>query len=150
MGRGLAAESDVVARRQSGRGPIGYAAAFRAAGIGHRVSNNPQRLIDAHVADDHIVLTLHPTYASDAGWKNEAERPAYTQANKLRFVRPNQLKAVQARIYDVRFHAEVYGFQGAPSHHLRRSTASPPAISEECRQRSGSEVGRLNWAQELA
>ena len=33
---------------------------------------------------------------SEAGWKNEAERPAYIQANKLRFLRPYQLKAIHA------------------------------------------------------
>ncbi len=60
-----------------------------------RVTPNPQRLIDEQVADDYIALTMRPTYASEAGWTNEAERPAYIQTNKLRFLRPYQLKAVQ-------------------------------------------------------
>ncbi|HEX4913993.1 MAG TPA: DEAD/DEAH box helicase family protein, partial [Vicinamibacterales bacterium] len=59
-----------------------------------QVTPNPQRLIDEHVADDYIVLTQRPTYRAEAGWKNEAERPAYIRANKLRFLRPYQLKAV--------------------------------------------------------
>ena len=46
------------------------------------------------VREDYIVLTQRPTYPSEAGWKNEAERPAYIQANKLRFLRPYQLKAI--------------------------------------------------------
>lgn len=65
--------------------------------IGYRqVTRNPQRLIDEQVDDDYIVLTLRPNYKSEAGWLNEAERPGYIQANKLRFLRPYQLKAVHA------------------------------------------------------
>jgi len=59
-----------------------------------RVSPNPQRLVDEDVRDDYIALTQRPSYRSEAGWKNEAERPAYIKANKLRFLRPYQLKAV--------------------------------------------------------
>ncbi|MCX6145547.1 MAG: DEAD/DEAH box helicase family protein, partial [Ignavibacteriales bacterium] len=33
---------------------------------------------------------------SEAAWHNEAERPGYIQANKLRFLRPYQLKAIYA------------------------------------------------------
>jgi type I restriction enzyme, R subunit len=60
-----------------------------------QVTPNPQRLIEEHVADDYIVLTQRPTYGAEAGWKNEAERPAYIQANKLRYLRPYQLKAIR-------------------------------------------------------
>jgi type I restriction enzyme R subunit len=59
-----------------------------------RVTPNPQRLVDERVGEDYIVLTQRPTYQSEAGWKNAAERPAYIQANKLRFLRPYQLKAI--------------------------------------------------------
>lgn len=59
-----------------------------------QVTPNPQRLVEEHVGADYIVLTQRPTYQSEAGWKNEAERPAYIQANKLRFLRPYQLKAI--------------------------------------------------------
>ena len=62
----------------------------------HKVTPDPQRLIDDKVADDYIVLTQHPTYQSDAAWRNEAERPGYIEANKLRFLRPYQLKAIHA------------------------------------------------------
>jgi len=61
-----------------------------------KVSPNPQRLIEAQVSDDYIVLTQRPSYQSDAAWRNEAERPGYIQANKLRFLRPYQLKAIHA------------------------------------------------------
>lgn len=56
----------------------------------------PQRLVDEQINDDYIVLTQRPGYAAEAGWKNEAEREAFKQANKLRFLRPYQVRAVQA------------------------------------------------------
>src|SRR3990170_2583070 len=59
-----------------------------------KVTPNPQRLITEQVGDDYIVLTQRPNYQAEAGWRNEAERPGYIQANKLRFVRPYQLKAI--------------------------------------------------------
>jgi type I restriction enzyme R subunit len=55
-----------------------------------------KRLLSEPVAADYIVKTQRPTYLADAGWRNEAERPAYIQANRLRFLRPYQLKAVHA------------------------------------------------------
>ena len=61
-----------------------------------KVTPNPQRLIDERVDDDYIVLTQRPGYASETAWKNEAERPAFIQANTLRFLRPYQLQAVHA------------------------------------------------------
>ena len=57
---------------------------------------NPQRLIEEQVRDDYIILTQRPNYASEAAWKNEAERPAFIQANNLRFLRTYQLQAVHA------------------------------------------------------
>ncbi|MBA4160089.1 MAG: DEAD/DEAH box helicase family protein, partial [Gemmatimonadetes bacterium] len=63
-------------------------------GYQQAVTPDPQRLVDEPVGDDYIVLTQRPTYDSEAGWKNEAERPAYMQANKLRFLRPYQRQAV--------------------------------------------------------
>jgi type I restriction enzyme R subunit len=61
-----------------------------------RIVPNPAQLTDEKVGDDYIVLTQRPTYAAEASWKNQAERPAYIQANKLRFLRPYQLRAVHA------------------------------------------------------
>jgi hypothetical protein len=61
-----------------------------------KVSPNPQRLIEERVGDDYIVLAERPNYQSEAAWRNEAERPGYIQANKLRFLRPYQLKAIYA------------------------------------------------------
>ncbi|MBI3344004.1 MAG: DEAD/DEAH box helicase family protein [Gammaproteobacteria bacterium] len=65
--------------------------------IGYQqVMPNPQRLVEDQVGDDYIVLTQRPNYQSEAAWRNEAERPGYIQANKLRFLRPYQLKAIHA------------------------------------------------------
>ncbi len=65
--------------------------------IGYQqVTPDPQRLIEDPVGDDYIALTQRPNYQSAAAWCNEAERPGYIQANKLRFLRPYQLKAIHA------------------------------------------------------
>jgi type I restriction enzyme R subunit len=61
-----------------------------------QVTPNPQRLIEEQVGEDYIVLSQRPNYQSAAAWQNEVERPGYIQANKLRFLRPYQLKAVHA------------------------------------------------------
>lgn len=59
-----------------------------------KVTPNPQRLIEEQVGEDYVVRTQRPNYASEAAWQNEAERPGYIQTNKLRFLRPYQLKAI--------------------------------------------------------
>ena len=61
-----------------------------------KVTPNPQRLIEEQVGADYIVRTQRPNYASEAAWQNEAERSSYIQANKLRFLRPYQLKAIHS------------------------------------------------------
>ena len=61
-----------------------------------RIVPDPRRLIDEKVERDYIILTQRPGYASEAGWKMENERDAYLKANKLRFLRDYQLRAVQA------------------------------------------------------
>ena len=66
------------------------------AGYRTSVTPNPRRLVEEQVRADYIVLTQRPGYAAEAGWKNEAERPDYIQKNKLRFLRPYQLKAIHA------------------------------------------------------
>jgi len=61
-----------------------------------KMAPEPKRLVNEVVGDNYIVLTQRPSYANEAGWKNEAERPDYIQANKLRFLRPYQMRAVHA------------------------------------------------------
>ncbi len=55
---------------------------------------DPKRLIEESVADDYVVLTQRAGYASEAAWKNEAERPRFIEVNGLRFLRPYQRKAI--------------------------------------------------------
>jgi len=61
-----------------------------------KVTPNPQRLIEEQVGEDYIVRTQRPNYQSEAGWRSEADRPGYMQVNKLRFLRPYQLKAIHS------------------------------------------------------
>jgi type I restriction enzyme R subunit len=65
-------------------------------GTYQRATPNPQRLIEEPVGEDYVVLTQRPNYKSEAAWRNGAERAHYIQANKLRFLRPYQLKAVHS------------------------------------------------------
>lgn len=82
--------------------------------IGYQqVRPNPQRLVEDQVDDDYIVLTQRPNYQSEAAWKSETERPAYIQANKLRFLRPYQLQAIQALQRDVKEGKDRFLFEMA-------------------------------------
>jgi type I restriction enzyme R subunit len=63
-------------------------------GYKQAVTPDPRRVVQEPVDKDYIVLTQRPTYQAEAGWKNEGERPAYALANKLRFLRPYQLRAI--------------------------------------------------------
>ena len=82
--------------------------------IGYQqVKPNPQRLIEDQVGDNYIVLTQRPNYESEAAWKNENERPGYIQANKLRFLRPYQLKAIHALQRDVKEGKDRFLFEMA-------------------------------------
>jgi len=82
--------------------------------IGYQqVTPNPQRLIEDQIGDDYIVLTQRPSYQSEAAWRNEAERPGYIQANKLRFLRPYQLKAIYALQRDVKDGKDRFLFEMA-------------------------------------
>ncbi|HEY5504904.1 MAG TPA: DEAD/DEAH box helicase family protein, partial [Sedimentisphaerales bacterium] len=82
--------------------------------IGYQqVKPNPQRLIEDQIGDNYIVLTQRPNYESEAAWKNENERPGYIQTNKLRFLRPYQLKAIHALQRDVREGKDRFLFEMA-------------------------------------
>jgi type I restriction enzyme R subunit len=57
---------------------------------------DPKRLIEEIVDEDYVVLTQRPSYATEAAWKNEPERPRFIEVNGLRFLRPYQKKAIVA------------------------------------------------------
>ena len=61
-----------------------------------KTTPNPQKLVDERVEDDYIVRTSRPNYLSEAGWKNDVERPAFIKDNNLRFLRKYQLAAVHS------------------------------------------------------
>ena len=61
-----------------------------------KVKPNPKSLIDESIQEDYIVLTQRPIYASEAAWKNEAERTGFIRSNNLRFLRAYQLGAIQS------------------------------------------------------
>ncbi|MGB4586350.1 MAG: DEAD/DEAH box helicase family protein, partial [Rectinemataceae bacterium] len=68
----------------------------RSAAIYHKVEPDPKRLVETKVEDDFIALTQRPGYKAEAGWRIEAERPAFIKDAKLRFLRPYQLEAIHA------------------------------------------------------
>ena len=78
-----------------------------------RVKPNPQRLVDEHVRDDYIVLTQRPNYASEAAWRNEAERPGFIRASNLRFLRTYQLRAIHALQQGVKDSSDRFLFEMA-------------------------------------
>ena len=66
------------------------------AGYEKKSNPDPARLIDEPVNDDYIALTQRPNYANEAAWINVSERQDFIDANKLRFLRPYQERAVHA------------------------------------------------------
>ncbi len=78
-----------------------------------QVTPNPKRLIDEPVGDDYIVLTQRPGYASDAAWKNQAERPGFIQANKLHFLRAYQINAIHGLQRSVQAGSDRFLFEMA-------------------------------------
>jgi type I restriction enzyme R subunit len=82
--------------------------------IGYQqVKPNPKQLIEETVEADYTVLTQRPTYKAEAGWFNPAERPDYVKVNKLRFMRPYQLRAVHALQRAVRDDKDRFLFEMA-------------------------------------
>ncbi|MEQ1532502.1 MAG: DEAD/DEAH box helicase family protein [Sideroxydans sp.] len=59
-----------------------------------RFQPNPHKLTDEPVGLDYIALTQLPNYANQAGWQNEAERPAFIEKSRLRFMREYQRRAL--------------------------------------------------------
>jgi type I restriction enzyme R subunit len=56
---------------------------------------NSETLINETVNDDYIVKTQKPDYESDPRYKEEGQRPAFVEENKLRFLRKYQVRAVE-------------------------------------------------------
>ena len=82
--------------------------------IGNHYSFQPdaERLASENVGSDYIARTQMPRYEQEAGWKIEAERPAFIEKNKLRLLRPYQQRAIHrvqehARTGSTRFLLEM-------------------------------------------
>lgn len=60
-----------------------------------QVVPDPHLLVEERIDEDYIVQTQRPQYRTEAAWRNESERPQFVLANKLRFLRPYQLKAIK-------------------------------------------------------
>ena len=56
---------------------------------------HPQSCLNEKIKDDYIVLTQKPDYALDPAWQDEQQRKQFIYANKLRFLRAYQIKAVK-------------------------------------------------------
>jgi type I restriction enzyme, R subunit len=65
--------------------------------IGNRYEFQPdaERLAAEPVGADFVALTQMPAYAAEAAWKNEAERPAFIEQHKLKFLRHYQQRAIE-------------------------------------------------------
>jgi len=62
----------------------------------HRFQPSPEKLVNEPMGRDYIVLTQMPGYANEAGWTSEAEREAFIEKNRLRFMREYQQRAVRS------------------------------------------------------
>ncbi|MEI6656657.1 MAG: DEAD/DEAH box helicase family protein, partial [Verrucomicrobiota bacterium] len=71
------------------------------------------RIIAERVAEDYVTLTQRPTYASEAAWINLAEREGFIRANKLRFLRPYQLRALHSLIQAIKDGKDRFLFEMA-------------------------------------
>jgi type I restriction enzyme R subunit len=56
---------------------------------------NPAKLADEKLTADYIALTQNPTYQKDPRWANEG-KPELVKEYDLKFLRPYQLKAIEA------------------------------------------------------
>ena len=61
-----------------------------------KVKPDPTRVVTEQVYEDYIVLSQRPHYASEAAWKNTAERSDFIRAHNLRFLRGYQLRSIHA------------------------------------------------------
>ena len=57
---------------------------------------NPQQLFNKLVERDYIVLTQKPDYKNDPSYLSSTTQNQYIRVNKLRFLRPYQVRAIQA------------------------------------------------------
>ncbi|MCE7936295.1 restriction endonuclease subunit R [Candidatus Saccharibacteria bacterium CPR2] len=57
---------------------------------------DPKKLSEIEINEDYVVLTQYPDYKKDPRWSDENLRHSLIDDRKLKFLRPYQVKAVQA------------------------------------------------------
>ncbi|HUX56300.1 MAG TPA: DEAD/DEAH box helicase family protein [Bacteroidales bacterium] len=73
----------------------------------------PDRLINEKIFEDYIAITQKPNYCEVPEYKDKNTREQFVQANKLRFLREYQVKAVKALQESVRKGNERFLFEMA-------------------------------------
>jgi len=74
---------------------------------------DPEKLINEPVNDDYITLTQLPNYSDNPAWKDESLRDDFVTKNKLRFLRPYQLKAIYSIHREVKNESDRFLFEMA-------------------------------------
>lgn len=72
-----------------------------------------KNLVGETIESDYIALTQKPDYALDPQWKDEGSRRKYIESNKLRFLRPYQIRAMQCIQKDVKMGKDRFLFEMA-------------------------------------
>jgi type I restriction enzyme R subunit len=62
----------------------------------HKFKPDPVRIVQTLVEADYIALAQLPNYANQAGWNNPLEQPNFIKANRLRFLREYQIRAIRS------------------------------------------------------
>ncbi len=62
----------------------------------HAFKPNTDALINEKVESNYIAITQSPNYCNDPRWSNLAEREAFLKDTELKFLRPYQLRAIEA------------------------------------------------------
>ena len=74
---------------------------------------DPDQLINEPIKEDYIARTQMPEYASNPDWLDERTREEFIRKNKLRFLRPYQLRAVHSIQHAVREGKDRFLFEMA-------------------------------------
>ncbi len=79
----------------------------------HAFKPNPPKLADETIGANYIVLSQYPQYLSDPRWHDEAQKASLIKERNLRFLRPYQIKAIQALQAAARLNNDRYLFEMA-------------------------------------
>src|SRR3989338_9696212 len=74
---------------------------------------NPKKLADEKLTVDYIALTQNPTYQKDPRWTDENQKSELVKEYDLKFLRPYQMKAIEALQDWARNNKERYLFEMA-------------------------------------